>query len=48
MIASAITYAILAVSGLIGSGIALDEIRKANHRPGQKTPRKPETLKPAE
>jgi hypothetical protein len=32
MIASAITYAILAISGLIGSGIALDEIRKANHQ----------------
>jgi len=31
MIASAITYAILAISGLIGSGIAMDEMRKANH-----------------
>ena len=35
MISSYITYVILAISGLIGSGIAMDEIRKAkqpNHR----------------
>jgi len=31
MIGSYITYFILAISGLIGSGIALDEIRKARH-----------------
>ena len=32
MIGSAITYIILAISGLIGSGIAIDEIGKAKHR----------------
>jgi hypothetical protein len=36
MIASFITYAILAISGLIGSGIAMDEIRKANHNTNRK------------
>lgn len=35
MIASAVTYAILVISGLIGSGIALDEIRKASHKPNK-------------
>ena len=31
MIGSAITYVILAISGLIGSGIAIEEINKAKH-----------------
>lgn len=31
MISSYITYIVLAFSGLIGSGIAMDEIRKARH-----------------
>ncbi len=36
MIATALTYAILAVSGLIGSAIAWEDLRKATVKPGSK------------
>ena len=36
MIVTLITYAILAITGLIGSGIATDEMRKANHNSPRK------------
>ena len=42
MIGSAITYVILAISGLIGSGIALDEIGKAKHNTRNQEPKTPQ------
>jgi len=36
MIATLITYAVLAITGLTGSGIAMDEMRKANHNSPRK------------
>lgn len=43
MIGSAITYFILAISGLIGSGIAIEEINKAKHSTRAQQPKSAET-----
>ncbi len=45
MIGSAITYFILAISGLIGSGIVIDEIGKARHGTRMQQPK---TAQPGE
>ena len=45
MIGSAIIYIILAISGLIGSGIAIEEIGKARHGTRMK---QPNTAQPGE
>lgn len=43
MIGSTITYIVLAISGLIGSGIALDEIKKAKHSTRMHQPKTAQT-----
>lgn len=45
MIGSAITYFIFAISGLIGSGIAIDEISKAKHTTRMQQPKTAQTGK---